>query len=155
MERYAKFPARLARGLSRRNSLAARQIALYWSLMRHQEFEQQAQAVAQDLHQLIRMEKRSQRSIEQQLGMGSAILSKLLNGTIRLQYSHVLMVLSALGMTPGQFFRVVYPDPGPENPTLVELGKQKGGQQAEDSPEFDGRVLRALVRLLGQLQSEA
>ena len=65
------------------------------------------------------------------------------------------MVLSALGMTPGQFFRVVYPDPGPENPTLVELGKQKGGQQAEDSPEFDGRVLRALVRLLGQLQSEA
>jgi hypothetical protein len=87
--------------------------------------------------------------------MGSAILSKLLNGTIRLQYSHVLMVLSALGMTPGQFFRVVYPDPGPENPTLVELGKQKGGQQAEDSPEFDGRVLRSLVRLLGQLQGEA
>ncbi len=124
-------------------------------LMRAQEHEQETRRIAEHLHELIRIQKRSQRSIEQELGLGSAILSKMLNGTIRLQFSHVLMILSALGVPPGQFFRTVFPQKGHDHPSLIKLRELHGEVQEQDSPEFDDRVRRSLLRLLGELRDEA
>jgi transcriptional regulator with XRE-family HTH domain len=118
--------------------------------MRNEAYEQEALRVARHLHQLIRIQERSQRSIEKELGLGSAILSKMLNGTIRLQVSHVLMILDALGIPPGQFFRAVYPKKGREHAALVKLRQAAGDELEEDSPEFDARVRRSLLRLLGR-----
>jgi transcriptional regulator with XRE-family HTH domain len=117
--------------------------------MRDQEQEQEVRRIAEHLQELIRIEKRSQRSIEQQLGLGSAILSKMLNGTIRLQLSHVLMVLSALEIPPGQFFRAVFPNRGgKEHPALVKLREMHGELVEQDSPELDDRIRRSLLRIL-------
>jgi len=125
--------------------------------MRDQLSEQEARRLAHHLHELIRIQKRSQRSIEQQLGLGTSGLSKILNGTIRLQVGHVLMILGVLGISPGQFFRAAYPKEEPEHPALVKLRELAGeGRPQEESPEFDARVRRSLLRLLGEpLRSEA
>lgn len=123
--------------------------------MRNEEYEQEARRIARYLHQLIRIQERSQRSIEQELGLGSAILSKMLNGTIRLQMSHVLMILSVLDVPPGQFFRVMYPKKGREHPALVKMRQAAGEDLEDDSPEFDDRVRRALLRVLRQQELQA
>lgn len=127
-----------------------RQFGLYSAAMRrNQEHEEESRRLAQHLYELLRIQKRSQRSIEQQLGLGSAGLSKILNGTIRLQIGHVLMILDVLGVSPGQFFRAVYPKEEPEHPTLAKLREIKGDlKEGEDSPVFDDRVRRSLLRLL-------
>lgn len=104
------------------------------------------------LNKLLQLEGRSQRSLEQELGLGSSGMSKILKGIIRLQVGHVLMILEALEIPPGQFFRLVYPEEGREHPTLAKLRapetEPEGAVAEEDSPEFDARVRRALLRLL-------
>ena len=100
------------------------------------------------LNKLLQLEGRSQRSVEQELGLGSSGMSKILKGIIRLQVSHVLMILEALEIPPGQFFRLVYPEEGQEHPTLAKLRESEGAVAEEDSPDFDARVRRALLRLL-------
>jgi len=118
-------------------------------MKRDQEHEEESRRLAQHLYELLRIQKRSQRSIEQQLGLGSAGLSKILNGTIRLQVGHLLMILGVLGISPGQFFRAAYPKEEPEHPSLAKLRELKGDlKEDEESPLFDDRVRRALLRLL-------
>jgi transcriptional regulator with XRE-family HTH domain len=123
--------------------------------MNQDAYEQQTRNLAQQLHRVMRIQGRSQRSVEQQLGLGSAVLSKMLNGTIRLQVSHVFMLLDVLGISPGQFFRFVYPQNEPEHPDLEKLRLARGEVEPVDSPEFDDRVRRSLLRLLGELRAEA
>jgi transcriptional regulator with XRE-family HTH domain len=126
------------------------------ALMKSDAHEQETQRITRELHRLIRIQERSQRSVEQELGLGSAVLSKMLNGTIRLQVSHVFMLLDVLGISPGQFFRYAYPKEEKEHPSLAKLRELNGEAEEVDSPEFDDRVRRALVRLLGEpLRSEA
>jgi len=118
-------------------------------MKRDQDHDKESRRLAQHLYELLRIQKRSQRSIEQQLGLGSAGLSKILNGTIRLQVGHLLMILGVLGISPGQFFRAAYPKEEPEHPTLAKLRELKGDLKGEEeSPMFDDRVRRALLRLL-------
>ena len=117
-------------------------------MKRDQGHEEESRRLAQLLYQMLRIQNRSQRSIEQQLGLGSAGLSKILNGTIRLQAGHLLMILGVLGISPGQFFRAAYPKEEPEHPTLAKLREIKGETVEEDSPVFDARVRRSLLRLL-------
>ena len=106
------------------------------------------------LQQLIEIDGRSQRTLEPLLGLGSSGLSKVLNGVVRLQLSHVLRILDVLEIPPGQFFAEVFPVRGRKHPALVRLGAINGeSEEEEDSPEFDSRVGRALLRLLAdQLQ---
>jgi hypothetical protein len=66
------------------------------------------------------------------------------------------MLLAVLGISPGQFFRYAYPKEEKEHPSLARLRELNGEGEEADSPEFDDKVRRALVRLLGeQLRAEA
>ena len=114
------------------------------------EHERDIRRMIELLNKLLQLEGRSQRSLEQELGLGSSGMSKILKGVIRLQVSHVLMILEALEIPPGQFFRLVYPEEGREHPALAKLreAESEGAVEEADSPDFDARVRRALLRLL-------
>ena len=104
---------------------------------------------------LIRVAGRSRQSIEQQLGLSSGYLSKILGGTVELRVEHVLMILEAVGLPPGDFFRMAYP-PGtltPEAARLVEKVQATMGQPESLEPAarsaFDEQIRAAIARLLG------
>lgn len=108
------------------------------------------------LEKLMQLEGRSQRSMEQELGLGTSGMSKILKGVVRLQLNHVLMILEVLGIPPGQFFQLAFHETGREHPSLAKLRQMEGSGEEEDSPEFDARVGRALLRILAeQLRREA
>jgi len=119
--------------------------------------EQEAKRLVDLLAGLVRLSGKSLRSIEAELGMGSSVLSKILSGVIRPQLSYVLMVCSALGVSPSQFFRLAYPGAGPADP-LVERYREALGLPAPEEvrtpDEFDERVRESLFRLLDELRRE-
>lgn len=104
---------------------------------------------------LVRTSDRSLRSLEQELGLGSAGLSKILNGTVRLQLSHILKITEALGVEPGHFFRWAFPTQGRPS-GLIQNAQAATAAASEplpeasepDSPLFDEQVKQALLRLL-------
>lgn len=109
---------------------------------------------------LIRVSGRSRRSLEEELGLGSSALSKILTGTVRLQVSHVLMIVAALGVEPGEFFRWAYPFRG-RSSELIENARTLASAEPEDpapglvsstresaDAEFDERIRESLLRLL-------
>ena len=124
--------------------------------------EREATRLAELLSLLVRVSGRS--SLGQELGLGSAGLSGILGGTERLRMSHVLMILAALGVEPGEFFRWAYPFRG-RSSELIENARTLGSPEPEAaapllapdaSPEiskisdtaFDERVRQSLLRLL-------
>lgn len=102
------------------------------------------------LQQLIEIDGRSQRTLEPLLGLGSSGLSKVLHGVVRLQMDHILRILDVLEIPPGQFFAEVFPPRGRKHPSLVKLREINGEPEEEDTPDFDARVGRALLRLLAE-----
>jgi len=118
--------------------------------------DERIRRVTEYLHQLIEIDGRSQRTLEPLLGLGSSGLSKVLNGVVRLQMSHVLRILDVLEIPPGQFFAEVFPVQGKTHPSLTKLREAHGEAEGEDSEEFDSRVGRALLRFLAdQLQQKS
>jgi len=119
--------------------------------------EREAARLAELLSLLVRVSGRSRRSLELELELGSGGLGRILGGTGRLQMSHVLMILAALGVDPGDFFRWVYPFRG-RSSELIENARALGSPTPEtasppdvpDSPDaaFDERVRKSLLRLL-------
>jgi hypothetical protein len=117
--------------------------------------EREAARLAELLSLLVRVSGRSS-SLEQEMGLEGAGLSQILGGGMRLRMSHVLMILAALGVEPGEFFRWAYPfrgrsselienarafeAPEPEPPVVLAPGA------ADDA--FDERVRASLLRLL-------
>lgn len=114
------------------------------------------------LGHVVRLSKRSRRSLEAELSLGSSGLSKILKGTIRLQVSHVLSVLDALQVDPYDFFRVAYGRRRLEKSplieqlrALVEPGREKETEKAErqaggELPDFEDRVRQVLLKLLSE-----
>src|SRR5439155_8671852 len=101
-----------------------------------------------------KLDHRSVRSVEQDLGLGSSALGKVLNGTIRLQVSHIFMVLNVLEMTPAQFFHSVYPRKPPMHRLTRDLREAQGlpaVDEEQDDPELEEKVKRVLLRILGGL----
>jgi len=115
--------------------------------------EREAARLAELLALLVRVSGRPRRSLEQELGLGSGGLGKILGGTTRLQMSHVLMILAALGVDPGDFFRWVYPFRG-RSSDLIESARALGSPAPEaaqpilSEAAFDERVRESLLRLL-------
>jgi hypothetical protein len=116
--------------------------------------EQEAVRLAELLSLLVRVSGRPRRTLEQELGLGSGGLGKILGGTARLQMSHVLMILAALGVDPGDFFRWVYPFRG-RSSELIENARALGSPEPElatlpavADAAFDERVRESLLRLL-------
>ena len=115
--------------------------------------EQEAVRLAELLSLLVRVSGRPRQSLEQDLGLGSGGLGKILGGT-KLQMSHVLMILKALGVDPGDFFRWVYPFRGRAS-ELIESARALGSPAPEAvlppahaDAAFDERVRESLLRLL-------
>ncbi|HET9226721.1 MAG TPA: hypothetical protein VFR31_08640, partial [Thermoanaerobaculia bacterium] len=76
--------------------------------MEDSRVESDVRRLAELLEQVVRLSKRSRRSLESELGLGSSGLSKVLRGTVRLQISHVLSILEVLEVDPYDFFRAAY-----------------------------------------------
>ncbi len=96
------------------------------------------------LNDLVSLSGRTKSSLERELGLSSGYLSRILGRTDDIALSHLLPILEALGVTPGDFFRSACPQPaGPaaSRSLLARLGS------ASES-ELDEKVLRALGRLL-------
>lgn len=123
--------------------------------------------LAELLDRVVRLSKRSRRSLEADLGLGSSGLSKILNGTIRLQVSHVLSVLEALEVDPYDFFRVAYGKRRLGKSPVIEqlralLGpdREKGAGEKEEPPAgdelpgFEERVRQVLLKLLTESAHE-
>ncbi|HYU32519.1 MAG TPA: hypothetical protein VEW48_10180 [Thermoanaerobaculia bacterium] len=117
---------------------------------KEQTHDDQIRRTTRFLSQLIEIDGRSQRTLEPLLGLGSSGLSKVLHGVVRLQMDHLLRILDVLGIPPGQFFAAVFPGWGRTHPSILKLREINGEPEEEDTPEFDARIGRALLRLLAE-----
>lgn len=52
---------------------------------------------------------KTNREIEQKLGVSYGYLSRLFAGTLDLKVEHVLEITSAMGLHPAEFFHLLYP----------------------------------------------
>lgn len=110
---------------------------------------------------VVRLAGRSRQSLEEQMGLSSGYLSKILGGTVELRTRHILMILAAVGMDPADFFRLAYPLGGKQGGNarlLIEnvqaaLGQETAAERDADA-DFDEKVKRSLGRLLGLLERE-
>ncbi|HEX5716472.1 MAG TPA: hypothetical protein VF179_09950 [Thermoanaerobaculia bacterium] len=126
----------------------------YTAGMENSRLDSEVRRLAELLDRVVRLSKRSRRSLESDLGLGSSGLSKVLNGTVRLQFSHVLSILEAIQVDPYDFFRSAYPERRwKKNPIVEQLhipGEQEGQLAEDDLSDFDERVRQVLLRLLGE-----
>ncbi|HEX3531829.1 MAG TPA: hypothetical protein VH988_32625 [Thermoanaerobaculia bacterium] len=116
--------------------------------------EQESLRLARLLGTLLKLDGRSVRSVEQLLGLGSSGLGKVLNGNIRLQVGHILMVANVLGMSPAQFFHMAYPKKPAPHRLMKELRRTQGLQEvdeSEETPEFEERVKRVVLQIFGKI----
>jgi hypothetical protein len=117
------------------------------------QHEQEVRRLTELLDAVVRVTRHTRRDIEQELGLGSASLSKILSGTVRLQVIHLLMIAEAVGMTPGEFFKLAYPGVELRSPAArsvaATLGLSPGSGAPESPGEFEERVKQALLHLLG------
>ena len=114
--------------------------------------------VAEVLSATVRVAGRSRLSLEQQMGLSSGYLSKILGGTVELRMRHVFMILDAIEVDPADFFRVAFPrrlHPAASRTarrlmedvqTLLAL---EPAPDAAAGDEFDEQVRQSLARLLG------
>jgi transcriptional regulator with XRE-family HTH domain len=124
------------------------------------EIELEIRRLSELLETLIRIAKRSRRSLEAELGLGSSGLSKILKGTVRLQLSHILSILGALRVDPYDFFRAAYDRRRLEKSPLVaqlraQLDQEKEKRSGEEEPqngdampELEESVRKILLKLL-------
>lgn len=115
----------------------------------------EVQRLLEVLATVVRVAGRSRQSLERQIGLSSGYLSKILGGTVELRVEHILMIVEAIGLSPGDFFRLAYP-PGTlsaEAARLVEQVREALGQKDAPHPgapnAFDEQVKASLGRLLG------
>jgi transcriptional regulator with XRE-family HTH domain len=118
-----------------------------------------ARRLAEILSVLIRVSGRSRRSIEEEMGLGSSGLSKILGGTVRLQVTHVLDILQALEVDPGDFFRMAFPRRRLRQSPILEKaralirqgpGDPEGDDAFGELPDFEERVRRVLLQILSE-----
>jgi transcriptional regulator with XRE-family HTH domain len=69
---------------------------------------QQVEQVARALRQRIRGTGRTQREVEQSLGMGKDYLRQLLSGNMDLKLKHLFGILAVLGEEPTEFVATVF-----------------------------------------------
>jgi transcriptional regulator with XRE-family HTH domain len=113
--------------------------------------------LAELLAVLVRVSGRSRRSIEEEMGLGSSALSKILGGMVRLQVSHLLDILAVLEVDPAEFFHMAFPRRRLRQSPLLEKarpflrpepGDPVGGDELDELPEFEERVRRVLLQMI-------
>lgn len=122
-------------------------------------YDEEVRRLAEVLATVLRVAGRTRQSLEEQLGLSSGYLSKILGGTVDLRARHILSIAEAVGMDPGDFFRLAFPrrraakEDGRSARRLIEDVQAALGQETaiepEASPSFDEQVKGSLGRLLG------
>src|SRR5262245_31317984 len=119
------------------------------------KYTEEALRLAGMLKTLAKSKRRSIRSIEQQMGVGTSIFHKVLKGDVTLHVRHVLMIADALEIDWAEFFHMAYPRasavPAASGDSLLgDLNRALGEEPAvEEIPddEFERRVKRVLGEL--------
>src|SRR3954452_13801294 len=88
------------------------------------------------LKTLAKSKRRSIRSIEQQMGVGTSIFHKVLRGDVTLHVRHVLMIAEALEIDWAEFFHMAYPRasaaPAASGASLLDDINRALGEPAEE-----------------------
>ena len=116
-------------------------------------YTEEALRLAGMLKTLAKSKRRSIRSLEQQMGVGTSIFDKVLKGDVPLRVRHVLMIAEALEMDWAEFFQMAYPrasaSPATNGSTLLDdLNRALGEPVEEDElpdPAFEERVKKVLA----------
>jgi len=107
------------------------------------------------LKTLAKSRRRSIRSLEQQMGVGTSIFHKVLKGEVTLQVRHLLMIADALEIEWAEFFHMAYPRSGAggrsDDSLIGDLNRALGEpvEVEEEIPDaaFEERVKRVLFRI--------
>lgn len=106
----------------------------------------EADRLADLLGKVIRLQGHSLRSIEAKAGMAENTLARLVRGKKGLYVVHILQVVEALGIRPGDFFRLAYPEVGqPLRPGAADL---LGASGPAPDDHFVAQVSAALIKAL-------
>jgi len=98
--------------------------------------EEEAARLMRLLARLVRLSKKSMRTLGAELDLGSSMVSKILTGVVRPQLSYLLMFAKAVGVSPEEFFSLAYRlKKRPTNALVKELLEAEGVPDAED-PEL-------------------
>lgn len=109
------------------------------------------------LRQAIRVSNVTNREIERRLGMSQGSLSRLLAGGIELKVQHILDILAILGLHPGTFFEVAYPDSPKDHSSLqlIHAAMSRRGEKKKEptsiqptQEQIEAMVTKALRKLL-------
>lgn len=125
------------------------------------KYTEEALRLAGMLKTLAKSKRRSIRSLEQRMGVGTSIFHKVLKGDVTLQLRHLLMIADALEIDWAEFFHLAYPRasaaPAATGGSLLgdlhrALGEEPEGPEepaAEEIPdaEFEEKVKRVLIHL--------
>lgn len=125
--------------------------------MKEDRYEAEIDRIRGLLSTLLAATHEPLRTLEKKMGLSSAGLSKILNGTVNLQLSHILLIVEAAGIDVGQFFQAAYPrrsEPKSKSPTAEEWEtalRAQGNLPAETraDEELKEQVREALRSLLG------
>jgi transcriptional regulator with XRE-family HTH domain len=117
-------------------------------------YTEEALRLAGMLKTLAKSKRRSIRSLEQQMGVGTSMFHKVLKGDVTLQLRHLLMIADALEVDWTEFFQMAYPRAGApavaHSDSLLEDLDHVLGEPAEreiSDAEFEERVKRVLAHL--------
>jgi transcriptional regulator with XRE-family HTH domain len=120
--------------------------------------QQESRRLAELLFLLIRLSGRNVRSIERQLGVANGALGKVLNGTVRLQVDHILMIAEVLGLTPAQFFHRAYSREERVKPHPLDdlLDESRGHEisEEEETRRAEKLVRRVIRDIFGKAMSD-
>lgn len=118
-------------------------------------YTEEALRLAGMLKTLAKSKRRSIRSLEQRMGVGTSIFHKVLKGDVTLQLRHLLMIVDALEIDWAEFFHMAYPRASPASATRGDsllgdldrvLREDPAGEEIPDA-EFEERVKRVLAHL--------
>jgi transcriptional regulator with XRE-family HTH domain len=118
-------------------------------------YTEEALRLAGMLKTLAKSKRRSIRSLEQQMGVGTSIFHKVLKGEVTLQLRHLLLIADALEVDWAEFFHMAYPRAGAApaargDSLLGDLDRALGDGPAAEAisdAEFEERVKRVLAHL--------
>jgi transcriptional regulator with XRE-family HTH domain len=124
--------------------------------MDDERYDEEVRRLAQVLSTVVNVVGRTRQSVEQELGLSSGYMSKILGGTVDLRARHILAISEAVGMDPANFFALAYPRQERQDSETrriianvqAALGQQPAALFAS-SAEFDEAVRQALARILG------
>lgn len=117
-------------------------------------YTEEALRLAGMLKTLAKSKRRSIRSLEHQMGVGTSIFHKVLKGDVTLQLRHLLMIADALEVDWTEFFQMAYPRASAPTAAhgdslLGDLDRALGEpvEREISDAEFEERVKRVLSHL--------